>query len=320
MEKGQRCKQFSPQMLSVSVIIPCWNQARFLADAVESVVRQTYDNTEIIVVDDGSDDETSTVAGSFPAVCCIRQSKTGLAAARNTGLNASRGAYVIFLDADDRLLPNAVEAGLECLSQHPQCAFAAGDYRLIDEGGSPLPATWPRSRADSYAAFLRGQTIDMGSTVIYRRSVFDSVKGFDPSLKACEDYDLYLRITQSYPICCHDAVVAEYRQHNAQMSRRVDLMLKTALSALRSQRKVINGRPEYVTAYEEGIRFWKDTCYGPALCSELVDRLLKGRLDAAAMLVALIRYRPHGLTGRLHRLMLRKWQELTKSTIHLKEI
>jgi len=96
-------------------------------------------------------------------------------------------------------------------------------------------------------------------------------------------------------------------------------MLKTALSALRSQRKVINGRPEYVEAYQEGIRFWKDRCYGPALCSELIDRLAKGRLDAAAILLALIRYRPRGLTGRLHRLMLRKWYEFASANMVLKK-
>src|SRR5262249_15546052 len=80
-------------------------------------------------------------------------------------------------------------------------------------------------------------------------------------------------------------------------------------TALRSQRALLNGRPEYVEAYQEGIRFWKDRCYGPALCSELIDRLGKGRLDAAAILLALIRYRPRGLTGRVHPLMLGKWCE-----------
>ena len=111
-----------PETPLVSVVIPCWNQARFLGEAIQSVLRQTYGNTEIIVVDDGSSDETSIVARSFPGVRCIGQKNGGLASARNTGLSASRGDYVIFLDADDRLLPIAIQAGLNCLAQHPQCA------------------------------------------------------------------------------------------------------------------------------------------------------------------------------------------------------
>ena len=214
------------------------------------------------------------MALSFPGVRCIGQNNGGLASARNTGLQRSRGDYVIFLDADDRLLPIAVEAARNCLAQHPQCAFAAGDYRLIDGDGSPLPATgWPRNRCDSYSAFLSGRSIAMGSTVTYRRRIFESVTGFDPSLKACEDYDLYLRITRAFPICYHDLVVAEYRLHDGNMSRRPDLMLKSALTVLHYQRKFIKGRPDYIAAYKEGMRFWKDTCYGPELLNELADRV-----------------------------------------------
>ncbi|HKD68132.1 MAG TPA: glycosyltransferase [Candidatus Binataceae bacterium] len=302
----------------VSVVIPCWNQARFLGEAVQSVLHQTYRNTEIVVVDDGSDDETSGVALSFPGVHCVRQNNAGLAAARNAGLGATRGEYVIFLDADDRLLPLAAEAGVNCLAQHPQCAFAAGDYCVVDENGSPLPATgWPHNRSDSYSVFLRGQSITMGSTVIYRRRIFDSVSAFDPSLKACEDYDLYLRITRTYPVCYHDTVVAEYRQHNSNMSHRPDLMLKSALTVLHAQRKFINGRADYVEAYREGLRFWKDTCYGPELRGELISRLRQRRAGAGAMLVALLRYHPRGVLAGLHRLVLGK--RFTKPALDLEK-
>src|SRR5215207_9860716 len=115
----------------VSVVIPCYNQAHFLGEAIESVLDQSYPNFEIIVVDDGSPDDTSEVAGRYPEVRLVRQENRGLAGARNAGLSYSEGEYVVFLDADDRLLPEALEAGLKCLKAHSECAFASGRYRFI---------------------------------------------------------------------------------------------------------------------------------------------------------------------------------------------
>ncbi len=123
----------------VSVVIPCYNQAHFLGEAIESVLAQSYPHLEIVVVDDGSPDNTEEVAARYPGVRYVRQENQGLAAARNTGLRHSRGDYLVFLDADDRLLPEAVEAGLEHLHAHPECAFAFGKWRLIAVDGSPLP-------------------------------------------------------------------------------------------------------------------------------------------------------------------------------------
>jgi glycosyltransferase involved in cell wall biosynthesis len=93
----------------VSVVIPCYNQAHFLGEAIESVLAQTYRHYEIIVVDDGSPDTTSKVTSSYPAVRYLRQSNAGLSAARNAGMNVSRGQFLVFLDADDRLLEDALQ-------------------------------------------------------------------------------------------------------------------------------------------------------------------------------------------------------------------
>src|SRR4028119_1234933 len=107
----------------VSVIIPCYNQAYFLGEAIESVLAQSYPHFEIVVVDDGSTDNTSEVAARYPGVRCIRQENRGLAGARNEGIRHSSGSYLVFLDADDRLLPEALAVGLRHLKERPECAF-----------------------------------------------------------------------------------------------------------------------------------------------------------------------------------------------------
>src|SRR3712207_5573157 len=115
----------------VSVVIPCYKQAHFLGEAIESVLAQSYPHFEVVVVDDGSTDNTSEVAARYPGVRCVRQDNQGLAAARNSGLAHSKGEYLLFLDADDRLLPHALEVGVERLEAHPECAFVSGRYRNI---------------------------------------------------------------------------------------------------------------------------------------------------------------------------------------------
>ena len=127
----------------VSVIITSYNQARFLSDAIESVLTQTYSQFEIVVVDDGSTDNASEVVARYPAVRYIRQDNQGLSAARNTGLHESNGAYLVFLDADDRLLPVALETGVDCLQAHPECGFVSGHYSLIASDGSLMRRRQP---------------------------------------------------------------------------------------------------------------------------------------------------------------------------------
>src|SRR5207245_5342110 len=154
----------------VSVIIPCYNQAHFLGEAIESVLAQSYPHFEIIVVDDGSTDNTEEVAGSYPEVRCLRQANQGQAAARNVGLGQSCGEYAVFLDADDRLMPEALAVGLAGFAAHPDCAFVAGHHRWISADGFPLQEIPPHSvEKEHYAELLRRNYIAMLATVMYRR-------------------------------------------------------------------------------------------------------------------------------------------------------
>src|SRR4030095_13786323 len=110
---------------TVSVVITCYNHGHFLREAIESVLAQSYRNFEIILVDDGSTDDTSKIAATYPGVRYIHQKNSGLATARNTGIKHSNGQFVVFLDADDRLVSNALEAGIQHLNANPECAFVS---------------------------------------------------------------------------------------------------------------------------------------------------------------------------------------------------
>src|SRR4028119_1868603 len=188
----------------VSVVIPCYNQARFLGEAVGSVLSQTHADFEVIVVDDGSTDDTRRVASSYAAgdsrVRLISQENRGLAGARNRGLAESRGEYVVFLDSDDRLLAGALEVGVRELASHPGCAFVSGHYRPINADGVAYAVPQQdRVGGDHYLALLRDNYISMPASVMYRRWVFGEVGGFDGSVDAAADWDLYLRIARRFP-------------------------------------------------------------------------------------------------------------------------
>lgn len=226
-----------PSLPLISVVIPSYNGSRYLGEAIESVLGQHHRPLEIIVVDDGSTDDTPAVALRYPSVSYVRQNNRGLAAARNTGLERSRGEFCVFLDSDDRLLPGALGIGMSLLRIHPDSAFASGHCTLVAPDGSPLftPPQNPVER-ESYLQTLRSNPIWACSSVIFRRDALFDVGAFDPHLRAAEDYDLYLRLTRLYPVSGHQEVVVQYRQRPESLSSDPGLMLASVRRVLEAQR------------------------------------------------------------------------------------
>jgi glycosyltransferase involved in cell wall biosynthesis len=293
----------------VSVIIPCYNGEAFLQEAIESALAQSYHRVEVIVVDDGSTDRSAEIAQKLP-VRCIRQPNCGLTPSRNRGVRESKGSYIVFLDADDRLRPDAIETGLRVLAQRPECAMAVGDHCFVARDGSYLAD----SRKDCLAAFhyealLRSNFIEMISSVLFRRSVLDEVGGFDTGLRVAEDYELYLRIARNHPICCHSRVVAEYRLHQANASHNSELMLTMTLQVLGSQARYIRGDARRLFAFLEGIRNWRRQ-YGRQLASELAYSLSSRRTHhLRRKLLLLLNHYPQGL---MMIMLLRMMPDLSK--------
>jgi glycosyltransferase involved in cell wall biosynthesis len=285
----------------ISVVIPCYNQSDYLSDAIKSVLHQTYDNQEIIVVDDGSTDATPDVAARYPGVHYVYQSNQGLSAARNAGIDAAKGAYLVFLDADDRLVPDALQIGYDVMCMHPDCGFVSGHHYHIKHDGT-LKTAYPQEPMqgdDPYLALLMNNYIGMHATVMYRRAVFDSVGKFDTALQACEDYDFYLRVAREYPTVRHDQIVAEYRLHDANMSRDALLMVRSVVYVLNAQRCHFEGRHERIRAYRTGIHNWVNY-YGQTILRELTSDLNSGDwLGARTRFVTLLRYSPFWIRGLL---------------------
>src|SRR5215218_6053100 len=263
IDGSRPCSRRRPEGGKVSVVIPCYNQAPFLGEAVQSVLSQGYTDFEIIVVDDGSKDGTEEVASGYAKedsrVRLIRQENRGLAGARNRGLAEAGGEYVVFLDSDDRLIGEALEVGVRELEAHPGCAFVSGICRKITADGS-IVRGWEQFRVDGdhYLALLRDNYISMPASVMYRRWVFGEVGGFDGSVDAAADWDLYLRIARRFPIHHHGDVVADYRWHGANMTADPALMLRSTVSVLHGQRQHVKGNKRYEEAYEQGIKLFRE--------------------------------------------------------------
>ncbi|HEV8177583.1 MAG TPA: glycosyltransferase [Gemmatimonadales bacterium] len=245
---------------TVSVIIPCYGQAHFLHDSIRSVLAQTYRPWELIVIDDGSLDDVSAVVRHYPEVRYHRQDNQGLSAARNRGMAESTGEFLVFLDADDRLLPEALDAGVAALSARPGCGFVWGSRRLIDAEGNPLPDV-PRGFEGSarYEMLLLENIVGPPVGVMFRRSVLEAVGGFATEQLHSEDYEMYMRIARSYDTWCHQTLVAEYRIHTANMSHNSKGMRTGNLLALDRQERWIGNDVVLRRALRKGRRITHDS-------------------------------------------------------------
>ncbi len=246
----------APAPPSVAVVITTYDHAHFLDAAIGSALAQTVAPSELIVVDDGSHDHPERVTRRHPEVRLIRQPNAGLAAARNTGWRAASSELVVFLDADDRLLPEAIRCNLDRLAADPEAAFSYGAYVDVHVTAGRTSEPWFVPAVDGYASFLRGNPIGMHATVMYRRTHLAAVGGFDAELPACEDYDLYLRLARRSPVTYGPDPVAEYWHHGANMSLDAALMLRTALAVLGRHEDEARRRGASA-AHRQGVVAWK---------------------------------------------------------------
>jgi glycosyltransferase involved in cell wall biosynthesis len=279
----------------VSVIVPCYNGAAFLEETLLSALVQSYSEIEVVVVDDGSTDSSPEIARRFP-VRYIRQENRGLCEARNAGIRESKGSYLVFLDADDRLKPRAIEAGLRALALRPDCAMTVGDHVFITADGAYLANSTKECPAHShYEALLKSNFIEMIASVLFRRSIFNEVGGFNTGLRVAEDYELYLRIARARPICCHSEVVAEYRKHATNTSRNSELMLTTTLRVLQGEARYVRNDGGRLIAFRQGVLSWRKQ-YGRQLASELARSYSTLRIShLMRKLLRLVNYYPQGL-------------------------
>jgi glycosyltransferase involved in cell wall biosynthesis len=250
----------------VTIVVPCLNQAHYLRAALNSVNAQTYPRVEAIVVDDGSSDATAEVAVAAGALV-FRQANLGVSAARNHGLRAADGDYVLFLDADDELLPNAVSTGVSVLERHADATMVARQCSLIDSSGSPLPTSYqPPASDDLYGEWLVRNLSWTPGAVLFRRRALLDIGGFPEDLGPAADYSVYLTLARSSRVLFDNRAVVRYRQHDSNMSRDAARMLRATLAVLRRERRHLP--PGYRRRYRAGLRAWR-TYYGEQIIQQM---------------------------------------------------
>jgi len=228
-------------MATVDIIIPAFNAARFLPFSLESVVSQTFDDWRILLVDDGSTDNTAEAVAPFldrlgSKLRYIKQENRGLPAARNTAIRASTAEFLALLDADDVWLPCRLSEPVKILVERPQVGLVYGLITGIDQENRP-GITWLGNLSDAdghIAPQIYMRKVDLPCpTITFRRKCMDEVGFFDETMRATEDRDLWLRIALRYEVGFVPKVLAYYRLSPNSMSTDPQRMLQAQLKFIR---------------------------------------------------------------------------------------
>lgn len=259
METGVSPDRYARAPKSVTVVITTFNDSHFLPDALSSVFAQTHRVDEVIVVDDGSDQSPAPLLEAFPNVSLIRKQNGGLASARNAGLHQSKSSLICFLDADDRLKPKAIAAGLACFQSNPQAAMVyGGHHQIASDGQRSGEDKYKPLGTDPYASLLTGNFVAMHAAALFRRDILVALEGYDERLARGEDYDLYLRLARHHLIACHPEIIAEYRWHGQNMSNDTGQMLEATLAIHDRYRPESSRRLDFWLQGRRNWRLWYD--------------------------------------------------------------
>lgn len=220
----------------ISVIMPTFNCATYLDECLESVFRQTRTDLEVLVVDDGSTDNTTDVLRKWaPQIRMVKQENAGVAAARNTGIRESSGEYVAFLDADDLWKPDKLALQMQALERSPSAGLVCSDFSIVDRQGTTTPSHFARgSGYQNGRVFSRlvRECFVFVSTVLVRRSVLQITDGFDTTT-ICDDYNMWLKIAHHADISVVPQVLVTKRER-PEIVRNGEYMLGQQLIALRN--------------------------------------------------------------------------------------
>jgi glycosyltransferase involved in cell wall biosynthesis len=236
---------------SVSVIIPTYNYARFLTEAAESVLGQTFSDLELIIVDDGSTDNTVDVVRPYLSddrVHYIHQENRGLSAARNRGIRESRGEFIALLDADDVWFPSKIEKQVRLMGESPDVGLVYCKAENVSEKGDALPGVPVPHKENITYKDLMYFPLTNPSCVFIRKRIFDEVGLFDESFTHLEDSNMWIRILRYYRSAYVDEVLVKIRKHPKSIS--TDLA-KMEEHLLRHVKKCIEMFPELEQDREE---------------------------------------------------------------------
>ena len=210
----------------VSIIIPCYNQGQFLAEAIQSVLNQDYEQKEIIVVNDGATDNTKEVAAKFlHTIKYIEQENRGLSSARNAAIRIAKGDYIAFLDSDDVLLPGSIARRVEYLENHPDTAMICSDSIFFNESG-PMGLRSELADKPKNPENFRWETVDYNATIssaMVRRSCFTKVGFFEESIRTSEDWLMFVRLSLHFNMAYINEPLIKYRLHKNNLSKAIGL-------------------------------------------------------------------------------------------------
>ena len=276
-----------------TVIIPTYQHASFLPDALDSVLRQTYTPVEVIVVDDGSTDGTrDVVRAGYATVVYVHQQNQGLSAARNAGMARARGDVITFLDSDDLLAPAALERRVEALASHPDAGWVYSDLFVTDECGEIRQRCselfgWSARRLDGmiFDELLLGNFIPIHAAT-FRRECVARAGAFDTTLRSAEDYEFLLRVARGSPATHLDEPLGSYRRRPESMSSD---RLGMAQAMLRVMARLEHDYPEQVRARAAG---WRRRKAEVMLQAALAPRARLTRWQRAGWALQALRARP----------------------------
>ncbi len=253
------------QQVEVSVIIPAYNRGWIIKEAIDSVLSQTFDGYELIIVDDGSNDNTAEILDSYGSkIRLIRQTNQGVSAARNRGIMASSGQLIALLDSDDLWLPEKLDRQMSFFRNNPDAMICQTQEIWIRNGKRVNPCKHHKKLSGMIFEPSLNLCLVSPSAVMFKRELLGMVGFFDESLPACEDYDLWLRISPSYPVYLIDEpLIIKRGGHSDQLSRNpmLDRYRIKAIKKLLNQNTLTNEqRKAAVAKFKEKCLIYATGC------------------------------------------------------------